>query len=127
MQKKILAPLGLTAAVSAIDAGIQKKIHGSGTATLIFSNKEMNDIMKIIQALEDSNISLKGVTKTIKNETKEQKGGFLSMLFDPLGASLLGNLLSGKGTARAGEGIIIAGYGSSIKKSSNSTTSFNKF
>ena len=127
MQKKILAPLGLTAAVSAIDAGIQKKIHGSGAATLIFSNKEMNDIMKIIQALEDSNISLKGVTKTIKNETKEQKGGFLSMLFDPLGASLLGNLLSGKGTARAGEGIIIAGYGSSIKRSSNSTTSFNKF
>ena len=100
MQKKNLAPLGLTAAVSAIDAGIQKKIHGSGTATLIFSKKEMNDIMKIIQALEDSNISLKGVTKTIKNETKEQKDG-LTMLFDPLGASLLGNLLSGKGTARA--------------------------
>ena len=51
----------------------------------------MNDIMKIVQALEDSNILLKGVTKTIKNETKEQKGGFLSMLLDTLGASLLGN------------------------------------
>ena len=88
----------------------------------------MNDIMKIIQALEDSNILLKGVTKTIKNETKEQKGGFLSMLLGTLGASLLGNLLSGKEIVRAGEGIVRAGYGSSIKtKSSNSTTSFNKF
>ena len=56
----------------------------------------MNDIMKIIHALEDSDILIKGVTKTIKNETKEQKGGFLSMLLDTLGASLLGNLLTGK-------------------------------
>ena len=64
----------------------------------------MNDIMKIVQALEDSNILLKGVIKTIKNETKEQKGGFLSMLLGTLGASLLGNLLAGKGIARAGSG-----------------------
>ena len=64
----------------------------------------MNDIMKIVQALEDSNILLKGVTKTIKNETKEQKGGFLSMLLGTLGASLLGNLLIGKGIVRAGSG-----------------------
>ena len=64
----------------------------------------MNDIMKIVQALEDSNILLKGVTKTIKNETKEQKGGFLSMLLGTLGASLSGNLLLGKGIARAGSG-----------------------
>ena len=64
----------------------------------------MNDIMKIVQALEDSNILLKGVTKTIKNETKEQKGGFLSMLLGTLGASLLPNLLAGKGIARAGSG-----------------------
>ena len=64
----------------------------------------MNDIMKIVQALEDSNILLKGVTKTIKNETKEQKGGFLSMLLGTLGASLLGNLLAGKGILRAGSG-----------------------
>ena len=78
--KNVLAPLGITAAASAIDAGIQKKIHGSGTTTLIISNEEMNDIMKIVQALEDSNILLKEVTKTIKNESKEQKGGFLSML-----------------------------------------------
>ena len=83
--KNVLAPLGITAAASPIDAEIQKKIHGSGTATLIISNEEMNDIMKIVQALEDSNILLKGATKTIKNKTKEQKGGFLSML---LGTSL---------------------------------------
>ena len=71
--KNVLAPLGITAAASAIDAAIQIKIHGSGTKTLIISNEEMNDIIKIIQALENSNILLKGVTKTIKNETKEQK------------------------------------------------------
>ena len=77
----------------------------------------MNDIMKIVQALEDSDILLKGVTKTIKNETKEQKGGFLSMLLGTLGASLLGNLLAGKGIVRAGlgnkkeKGIVRAGTG----------------
>ena len=64
----------------------------------------MNDIMKIVQALEDSNILLKGVTKTIENETKEQKGRFLSMLFGTLDASLLGNLLTRKGIERAGFG-----------------------
>ena len=67
LAKNILAPLGITAAASAIDAGIQKKKkHGSGNTTLIISNEEMNDIMKIIQALENSNILIKGVTKTIK-------------------------------------------------------------
>ena len=69
----------------------------------------MNDIMEIVQALEDSGNLLKGVTKTIKNETKEQKGGFLSMLLGTLEASLLGNLLTGKGTVRAGEGTVRAG------------------
>ena len=64
----------------------------------------MNDIIKILQAFENSNILLKGVTKTIKNETKEQKGGLLSMLISTLGASLLGNLLAGKGIIRAGSG-----------------------
>ena len=64
----------------------------------------MNNIMKIVQALEDSNILLKGITKTIKNERKEQKGGFLSMLLGTLGASLLGNLLARKGIVRAGSG-----------------------
>ena len=68
----------------------------SETTTLIILNEEMNDIMKIFQALEDSNILLKGVTKTIKNERKEQKGGFLSMLLGTLGASLLGNLFRGR-------------------------------
>ena len=72
--------------------------------TLIISNKEMNDITKIIQALENSNILIRGVTKTIKNETKEQQGGFLSMLLGTLGASLLGNLLARKGILRAGSG-----------------------
>ena len=120
--KNVLAPLGRTAAASAIDAGIQKKIHGTGTTTLIISNREMDDIMKIVQALEGSNILLKGVTKTIKNETKEQRGGFLSMLLVTLEASFLGNMLAGKGMLRAGYGnkegkrIVRAGYGSSIKK-----------
>ena len=77
----------------------------------------MNDMMRIVQAFEDSNILLKGVTKTIKSKTKEQKGGFLSMLLGTLGASLLGNLLSGKGIVRAGsgnkkgKGIVRAGSG----------------
>ena len=74
----------------------------------------MNGIMKIVQALESSGVLLKGVTETIKNETKEQKGGFLSMLLGTLGASLLGNLLTGKETIRAGEGTARAGEG--IKK-----------
>ena len=79
----------------------------------------MNDVMKIVQALEDSNILLKGVTKTIKNETKEQKGGFLSMLLGTLGASLLGNLLTGKGIRsnsenKKGKGIVTAGYGNKM-------------
>ena len=117
LAKNILATLGITAAASAIDAGIEKKIHGSGTTNLIISNEEMNDIMKIVQAVEDPNILLKGVTKAIKNKTKEQKGGFLSMLLGTLGASLLGNLLAGKGIVRAGlgnkkgKGIVRAGTG----------------
>ena len=104
LAKNVSAPLGITAAASAIGAGIQKKIHGSGTKFFLISNEEMNEIMKIVQALEDSNILLKGITKTIKNETKEQKGGFLSMLLGTLGASLLGNLLAGKEIVRAGSG-----------------------
>ena len=115
--KNILASLGITAAASAINAGIpKKKLHGSGTTILIISNEEMNDIMKIVQVLEHSNILLKGVTKTIENETKEKKGRFLSMLLGTLGVYLLGNFLSGKRTVRAGEGIVRAGYDSSIKK-----------
>ena len=115
LAKNVLAPLGLTAAMSAIDGSIQKKIHGSGNK-LIIEEEDMNDIMKIIEALENSGILLKGVSKTIENETKEQRGGFLSILLGTLGASLLGNLLIGKGIMRAGDGIAPAGSRSKKKK-----------
>ena len=93
----------------------KKKIHGSGVK-LIIEQEDMKDIMKIIEALENSGILLKGVSKTIENETKEQRGGFLSMLLGTLGASLLGNLLTGgKGIMRAGDGIVSAGSGSKKK------------
>ena len=102
LAKSIFTPLGITA----------------GTITLIISNKEMSDITKIVLALEDSNILLEGVIKTIKNKTKEQKGGFLSMLLGTfLGANLLENLLAGKGIVSAGsgnkkgKGIVRVGYG----------------
>ena len=108
LAKNVLTPLCLTAAMSAIDGSIKKKIHGSGVK-LIIEQEDMKDIMKIIKALENSGILLKGVSKTIKNETKEQRGGFLSMLLGKLGAGLLGNLLTGgKGIMRAGDGIVRA-------------------
>ena len=75
------------AAASAADTGIHKKILGSGNTTLIISNEEMNDVIKVVQVLEDPNILLKGVTETVKNETKEQKRGYLSMLLGTLRAS----------------------------------------
>ena len=112
LAKNVLAPLGLIAAMSAIDGSIQKKIHGLGVE-LIIEQEEMNDIMEIIEALENSGILLKGVTKTIENETKEQREGFLGLLLGTLGASSLGNLLTGgKGILRAGDGIVRAGSGS---------------
>ena len=125
LAKSVLTTLGLTAAASAADAGIHKKILGSGhnNTTLIISNDEMDDILKIVKFLENSVVLLKGASKTIQHEAKEQRGGFLSMLLGTLGASLLGDILSkglsGKGVIRAGEGIIRAGYGSkrsSLKK-----------
>ena len=76
--KNILAPLGLSAAMSATDAAIQKKMYGHGNTTLIVSDNDMNDMIKIVKALEEHDILLKGITKTIKNETKEQKGGFFN-------------------------------------------------
>ena len=116
LAKNVLAPLGLTAAMSAIDGSIQKKIHGSGIK-LIIEEEDMKDIMKIIEVLENSSILLKGVNKMIENETKEQRGGFLSMLLGTLGASLLGNLLTGgKGIMRAGEGIVRAGEGNVVSR-----------
>ena len=128
LAKNVLASLGLTAAMSAIDGSIQKKIHGSGVK-LIIKQEDMNDIMKIIEALENSVILLKGVNTTIENETKEQRGGFLSMLLGTLGASLLDNLLTGgKGIMRAGDGIVRAGSGSKKKTKFFVTfSSFNKY
>ena len=87
--------------------------------TLIISNNELHDIIKIVKSLKDSGLLLEGVTKTVQNEVKEQKGGFLSL--GSLGASLLGNLggevnraEKGKSLNRAFEGIVIAGFGNKV-------------
>ena len=97
------------------DAVINKKILGSGNhITLVISNDDMQDLLKIVKLLEDRCILLDGINETVENEVKEQKGGFLSMLLGTLGASLLGNTLAGRGVIRGGEGTIEAGYGSKI-------------
>ena len=96
LAKSVLIPLGSTAAASTTDTAIDKNIFGSGIETLIISNKEMNDIMKVVKSLKESGLLIKGVSETIKNEAKERKGGLLSMLLGTLGASLLGNLLTGR-------------------------------
>ena len=128
LAKSVLVPLGLTAAASAADAGIHKKMLGSGNPSsshnnntvLIISNNEMEGIIKTVKSLEDSGLLLRDVPETVQNEVEEQKGGFRSMLLGTLVASLLGNLLTGKGIYRAGkgkginragEGIVRAGYG----------------
>ena len=124
--------------MSAIDGSIQKKIHDSGVK-LIIEQEDMKDIMKIIKALENSDILLKGVSKAIKNKTKEQRGGFLSMVLGTLGAILLGNLLTGgKGIVREdegsvasrakGDGIVRAGSGSKkTPKFTVTISSINKY
>ena len=105
LAKITLIPLGLTAAASAADAVIHKKNVGSGhNKTLIMSNNKMEDIIKIVKGLEDSGLLLGGVSETIKNKVKEQKGEFLSMLLGALGASLLGDMLAGKELVRPGYG-----------------------
>ena len=110
---KPLGMLGVTAAASATDAAINKKILGSGNhTTLIISDDDLNDLLKLIKSLEKNGMLLDGITETVKDEVKEQKGGFLSILLVTLGASLLGNMLAGRGVIRAGEGTIRAGYGS---------------
>ena len=109
LAKSVLMSLGLTAATANVT--VHKKVFGSGTATLVISKEQMNDIMKIVQSLEESGLLIKGVSRTIKNKAKEQKGRFLGMLLETLGASLLGNLLTGEGTIRAGKGTIAAGGG----------------
>ena len=131
----------MTAAASAADSGTHKKMLGSGNrhsssalhTTLIISNNEMEDIIKIVKSLEDSGFLLKGIAETVQNEVKEQKGGFLSMLLGTLGASLLGNLLTGKGIYRAGkgkginragEGIVRAGYGHPSSSASHNKMDF---
>ena len=97
-----------------------KKLGSGNNITFIISNDEIEDIIKIVKSLEKSGLLLEGVTKTVQNEIKEQKGGFLSMLLGTLGASLLGNL--GQGMYRAGKskGVLRAGYGN------NSNNSYNK-
>ena len=142
LAKIVLIHLVLTAAASSADAGIHKKILGSGRdndhdlppllrfivlhpstsnndTILIIPNDEMKDIIEIVKPLEDSGLLLKEVSETIQNEAEEQIKGFLSMLLDTLGTSLLGNILAGKGAIakrqgrginRAGERVIRAGY-----------------
>ena len=137
LAKSVLIPLGLTAAALAVDVGIHKKILGSGhldssssafphhpssspshddnnnnnNTILIISNNEMKDI-KIVKSLEDSSFLPEGVSQAIQNEFEEQRGEFLSMLLGTLGASLLGNIVAGEGTNRAGEEIVRTCYGS---------------
>ena len=107
LARSVLIPLELTAAAAA-DAGIHY-ILGSGNTTLIISNKDMEDLIKIVKSPEDSGLLLKRVTESVQNEVKEQKGGFISTLLGTLASSLLGSLLTGKGIHRAGEGIVRAG------------------
>ena len=133
LAKNLLAPLGLTAAMSAIDGSIKRKIHGLGVKLVIEEEEDMNDIMKIIEALENSGILLKGVSKTIENETKEQRGGFLSMLLGTLGTGGKGIMRAGKGSVASrakGDGIVRAGEGNGSKKTPKFTitiSSINKY
>ena len=90
LAKSVFILLRLTAAASATDAAIQKKVFGSGMTTLITSNEEMDDIIKIVNSFEKFGLLIKGLSETIKNEAKEEKSGFLSMLLGILGAILLG-------------------------------------
>ena len=105
--KSVLILLQLTAPASATDAAINKKMSGSCIATLVISNEEMNDIVKIVKSLED--LIIKGASETIENESKQQKRGFIGMLFGTFGASLLGSLLTGKETIGTGKGTTNAG------------------
>ena len=80
-----------------------KKNYVSGITALLISNEEKEDIMKIVKSLEESGLLIKVISETIKNEAKEQKGGFLSMLLGTLAASMLGNALTGIGVKVASE------------------------
>ena len=124
LAKSVLIPLGLTAVALATDARIYEKILGSGNNSntmLIISNDEMKTITETVKSLEDSSLLPEGVSKIIqKNEAKEQREGFLSMLLGTLGASLLENILASKGINRAGEEVVRVGYGN--KKGQKATT-----
>ena len=109
LAKSVLLSLGVTAAASATDATIQKKIFGPSTTTFIFSNN-LNDTMKIVKSLEESSLLI-GVSEIIKNKAKEQKDSFVGMLFGILGSSLLGNMWAGKGVVRGVDGVIWARKG----------------
>ena len=106
LAKNVLIPFGLTATASQTEAVIHKKMFGPGFTTLTISNEEMENIMKIFKSLVGSSLLIKRVREAFKNEAKEQEGGFLGMLLGILGARLLGNLLTGKCTIRAGKGAI---------------------
>ena len=108
LAKSVMLPLGLSTGMSAADATIQKKIYGSGVTALIISNKEMEDIMRIVISLDKSGLLIKEVSEIIKNEAKEQKGGFLGILLGALAANMLGSALIGRGVIRAGKGTIRA-------------------
>ena len=113
--KNVIKPLAKSVLIpSATDAAIHKKMFWSGAAAIIIANEEINDIMKIVQSLEESGLLIKGVSEANKNEAKEQKGGFLSILLGTLGTSLFANLLTGKGVKRSkisGQKIMQAGEG----------------
>ena len=112
LAKRVSIPLGLTGAASAADAGIHKKILGSGLNTLlIISNDEMKDIFKILKSLEDSGLLLEGISEAIKNEPKgKRRISKYIIRYMLLGASLLGNMLAGKSFIRAVEGTAKVGY-----------------
>ena len=107
--KSVLMSLGLTAAAAATDATIFDKNFWLGTTALIISNEEINDIKKIVKSVEESGLLIKGISETVKCKAKKEKGRFLIMLLDTLGASLLGNLLTGNGKIRSSEGTMRAG------------------
>ena len=131
LAKSVLVPLGLTAAASATDAAIQKKIFVSGTTALIISEEEMDDIIKIVKSYEESGLLINGVSETIKDKAKEQKGGLFGILLSTLAASLLGNISAGKRVVRGDDGVIRVGEGAIAKsqielvKTFNAASSFN--
>ena len=112
--KDVLLPLRLSTGMYAAGAAIQKKIYGSGClsdllwriTTLISSNEEMEDIMKVVKSVEESGLIIKGISETIKDEAKEQKGEFLSILLGTLGAKLLRSALTRKWVIRPGKDTI---------------------